>query len=279
MSNIYFSDKGPRNKTDRPPGSLPLDYDDSVGIDIDGQRLSNTPSDPNYNLFDYDLLNRPSVSGSGSFIHAPEDGGFPNRSDYEKREFRDDKGNLISSSLVLNKNRIGDASTPMDDMLQVANGRIPDAGKVIGDDGLKQLDIVIHKDNTDTSVKGLLEKTSISDIYFSETNINVLQDTIRYRVYEITNKVISKQSENELYIIMRSIMLQYANFRSGIDEIKNEIKRLNEMVIKYSVKNVSSNVNQYSGYINDISKLPTQLDRPAFSNTDKNYTYDISNIL
>lgn len=280
MSNIYFSDRGARNKSEgRDSGASPPNYDESVGIDIDGQRLSNTLGDPNYNLYDYDLLNRPSVSGSGSFIHAPEDGGFPDRSDYENREFRDDKGNLISSSLVLNKNRIGDASTPMDDMIQVANGRLPDAEKVTGDDGLKQLDIVIHKDNTDTSVKGLLEKTSISDIYFSEINMNVLQDTIRYKVHETTNKVISKQSENELYIIMRSIMLQYANFSSGIDEIKDEIKRLNEMVIKYAVENVSSNVNQYSGYIDDISKLPTPMDRPSFSNTDKNYTYDISNLL
>ena len=279
MSNIYFSDIGPRNKANRDSGEVPGDYDESIGTDIDGQRLSNDPMNDNYNLYDYDLLNRPSVSGSGSFIHAPEDGGLPDRSDYETREFRDDKGNLISSSLVLNKNRIGDASTPMGDMIQVANGRLPDADKISGDSGLKQLDIVIRKDNTDTSVKGLLEKTSISDIFFSEMNMNVLQDTIRYRVHETTNKVISKQSENELYIIMRSIMLQYANFNSGIDKIKNEIKRLNEMVIKYATANVSSNVNQYSGYIDDISKLPTPMDRPSFSNTAKNYTYDMSNLL
>ena len=278
MSNIYFSDNGARNASNENNTSYP-DYDESVGIDIDGARLSNDISDANYNLFDYDLLNRPSVSGSGSFIHSPEDGGFPNRDDYELRESRDRNGNIISSNLVLNKNRIGDSSTPMDDMIQVSNGRLPDAEKVSGDDGLKQLDIVIQKDHQETSVKGLLEKTSISDIFFSEININVLQDTIRYKVYKNTNKVISKQGENELYIIMRSIMLQFSNFNVGFSEVKDEIKRLNEMVVKYAVDNVSSNVKQHMGYIDDISNLPTPMDRPSFSNTDKNYTYDISNLL
>lgn len=278
MSNIYFSDNGARNASNENNTSYP-GYDESVGIDIDGARLSNDISDANYNLFDYDLLNRPSVSGSGSFIHSPEDGGFPNRDDYELRESRDRNGNIISSNLVLNKNRIGDSSTPMDDMIQVSNGRLPDGEKVSGDDGLKQLDIVIHKDHQETSVKGLLEKTSISDLFFSEVNINVLQDTIRYKVYKNTNKVISKQGENELYIIMRSIMLQFSNFNVGFSEVKDEIKRLNEMVIKYAVDNVSSNVKQHMGYIDDISNLPTPLDRPSFSNTDKNYTYDISNLL
>jgi len=281
MSNIYFSDNGARNTSINNDGSYP-DYDESVGLDIDGARLSNDPDDQgdsNYNLFDYDLLNRPSVSGSGSFIHSPEDGGFPDRDDYELSEFKDRNGDVISSNLVLNKNRIGDASTPMDDMIQVSNGRLPNSDKVTGDNGLKQIDVVIHKDHQDTSVKGLLEQTSVSDLFFSEVNIGVIQDTIRYKVHQNTNKVISKQSDNSLYIIMRSIMLQFSNFNVGFDEVKDEIKRLNEMVVKYSVDNVSSNVKQHMGYIDDISKLPTPMDRPIFSNTAKNYTYDISNLL
>ena len=281
MSNIYFSDNGARNTSNINNTSYP-DYDESVGLDIDGAivgEIKNVEGNLEGNLYDYDLLNRPTVSGSGSFIHAPEDGGFPDRNDYELREFKDRHGDVISSSLVLNKNRIGDASTPMDDMIQVSNGRLPDSDKVTGDDGLKQIDIVIHKDHQDTSVKGLLEKTSISDLFFSEVNIGVLQDTIRYKVYENTNQVISKQSENSLYIIMRSIMLQFSNFNVGFDKVKDEIKRLNKLVVEYSVGNISSNVKQHMGYIDDIGRLPTPLDRPSFSNTDKNYTYDISNLL
>ena len=78
---------------------------------------------------------------------------------------------------------------------------------------------------------------------------------------------------------MRSIMLQFANFQTASENIIDEIKRLNKLVIEYSVGNISSNVKQHMGYIDDIGRLPTPMDRPSFSNTDKNYTYDISNLL
>ena len=45
-------------------------------------------------------------------------------------------------------------------------------------------------------------------------NINIIQDTIRYRVYSNTQQTISRQSENELAIIMRSILLQFGNFKN-----------------------------------------------------------------
>ena len=73
-------------------------------------------------------------------------------------------------------------------------------------------------------------------------------------------------------------MLQYANFRVGIDNIVDEIKRLNEKVLEYSVENVTSNVKQHQGYIDDLSKLPVPMEHPSYHNK-RNYTYDISNTL
>ena len=55
----------------------------------------------------------------------------------------------------------------------------------------------------------------------------------------------------------------------------NLIKRLNDKVVEYSVENISSNVLQHDGYIKDLSKLPTPMDRPVLSNSTKNFTYDI----
>ena len=109
-------------------------------------------------------------------------------------------------------------------------------------------------------------------------NTKVIQDTIRYRVNVETGEVIARQSDNELYIIMRSIMLQFANFRTGIDNIVDEVRRLNEKVIEYAVENVSSNVKQHKGYVDKLSKLPVPLDMPVYHNK-ANYTYDISNLL
>ena len=73
-------------------------------------------------------------------------------------------------------------------------------------------------------------------------------------------------------------MLQFANFRTGIDNIVDEVRRLNEKVVEYAVENVSSNVKQHKGYVDKLSKLPVPLDMPVYHNK-ANYTYDISNLL
>lgn len=77
---------------------------------------------------------------------------------------------------------------------------------------------------------------------------------------------------------MRSIMLQFANFRTGIDNIGDEIRRLNQKVLVYCIQNISSNVKQHMGYVKDLEKLPEPMNRPV-PNTSRNYTYDISNLL
>ena len=138
--------------------------------------------------------------------------------------------------------------------------------------------MLTKKDNQETSIKGIVETTALSDLFFSEMNQEALQKSIRYKVYEATGQIISEQSKNSLYIIMRSILLQYGNFRVSTANIIEEIRDLNQRVIDYCVENVSSNVQQYLGYIKDLEKLPVPMDRPVYHNK-QNYTHDISNLL
>jgi hypothetical protein len=172
-----------------------------------------------------------------------------------------------------------DQESSLDSMLgEVNNGRVSSI-KTVEDivlpfDG----DVVINKDNRDTAIKGLIEQNSVNDIFFSDMNMKVIQQTIRYKVHQNTNNVISEQSQNELYVIMRSIMLEFANFRVEVSGIASEIRRLNQKVIEYAVDNITSNVKQHDGYIKDLSKLPEPLDMPIYQNKS-NYTYDISNLL
>lgn len=77
---------------------------------------------------------------------------------------------------------------------------------------------------------------------------------------------------------MRSIMLQYANFSVSTENLLDEIRSLNQRVIDYSAENISSNVQQYMGYLSDIEKLPIPIERPSYQNKN-NFTYDISNLL
>ena len=248
-------------------------YDESVGLDIDGQIIGSTPEG---DLYDYDLMSRPGVgvSGSGIIIPPEMDGGFPSVDDYKEIMNPDGSKTRYKSDFLSE-----DKNEPFDMMVdRVNNGRLGDVKDVENINVPDGSDIIIHKDNSDSSIKGILEENSLNSLFFSEMNIKVIQDTLRYRVYQNTDQVISEQSSNDIFIIMRSIMLQYANFRVGVDNIVDEIRRLNGKVLDYAVSNVTSNVKQHQGYVDDLSKLPEPMDMPVYHNK-RNFTYDISNLL
>jgi len=251
-------------------------YNEEIGLDIDGSIVGEIGSAPSgLNYYDYDLLSRPSVSGSGIMIPGPVDAGFPSIDDYVEVIYPDgSKGKQLKK--FMNDDQSGSFSVNMMTD-KINNGRLNDV-KVVQEMPKENAQIIINKDNTDTAIKGLLEHNAVNDIFFSEMNTKVIQDTIRYKVHQYTQQVISEQSSNDLYIIMRSIMLQFANFRSEVDNVVPELKRLNAKVVDYAAENISSNVKQHKGYIDDLSKLPVPLDAPVYQQ-NRNYTYDISNLL
>ena len=259
--------------------------DPNVGIDIDGQVY-----DGEYG--DYEVLTKPRLSGGSVVIPRDQDVGVP--TEYRSNEFRMDQflesdqrgGTMLSSgndsfSGRLYREILNEESLPLEDVKlnESFNGRVPDAGE-INDTILPQSnqEIIINKDYQDTSIRGMIEKNAVNDIFFSEMNMKAVNDSIRYGVHQKTSETISKQSQNELYGVMRSIMLQYANFQTSADNIVEEIRRLNSKVILYCVENISSNVLQHIGYVNDLSRLPEPIQRPQMVEK-QNYTYDISNLL
>ena len=160
-------------------------------------------------------------------------------------------------------------------MSEINNGRMHDVDKLIDDEIIKQETIIIDTQSTD-SVKGILEENNLTRLFFSPQNIEAIQRMIRYYVHKLTNgQIVSKQSPDELFVIMRSILLQYGNFLSS--GIINEIKRLNSKVVTICAEKVSTEVSQYNHYINDLQKLPTPLENPHYVNKN-NFTYDISNL-
>lgn len=225
--------------------------------------------------YDYDVAEQRLVSGpSDSKILAPVelDTGLPQRRT-DGGSGVPGRGDIIGPDFLL-----GDENTSLTERIDsVNNGRVADI-EVLDLNLPKEGDIVINKDNQETSVKGIVEKTAVSDVFFSDMNMDAVHKSIRYGVNQRTGKVIAKQSDNTIYIIMRSILLQYANFRVGVADLAEEIRSLNSRVVEYCVDNISSNVQQYAGYIKDLEKLPVPLDRPVYHNKN-NFTYDISNLL
>jgi len=140
----------------------------------------------------------------------------------------------------------------------------------------RHVDVLIRNDNQETAVKGIVEETSLSKYFLSPENTQVIQDTLRYRVHQKTQQVIDYQSPQELYIVMRSVLLQHGNFRINPTKLSQEIRALNSHVLKYCVNEVSSNVQQYQGYIKDLEKLPHPMDRPRFTEGTRMDSYDLS---
>ena len=174
---------------------------------------------------------------------------------------------------------VGDSNNAMDDLLSsenFSNGRIPDIRMVENVAVTVDNDVVIRNDTQQLSVKGIVEENDLSNLFFSEMNTDGIQQSIRYYVNQLTNRVISYQSSQELFIVMRSILLQHANFKVSNAGLLDEIRKLNRMVIDYSVQEVSSNVQQYDNYIRDVNYYPTPMDYPSYSGGSDNNTYDLT---
>ena len=142
----------------------------------------------------------------------------------------DENGNLKTGDWA---GDVGDQTNAMDLLLsseKFNNGRVPDVSMVENIVKTREGDVLIRNDNRETGVKGIVEETVLSDTFFSEMNTKVIQDTIRYHVYKKTNFVVEYQSPQELFIIMRSILLQHANFKIGQTELIQEVQKLNKLV-------------------------------------------------
>jgi len=104
--------------------------------------------------------------------------------------------------------------------------------------------------------------TSVNQSFFSENNINFLQDEIRYRVWEKSGKkhIIDRQREDDLKVIMRAYYLQYSENIPGNEE--RELRNLNERVLAYCVDDILGSINMYLYNRNQLLNYPEQISRP-----------------
>ena len=239
--------------------------DTSIGYDVDGAKI--TIGGKVYG--DYDEFVKPHISSGESVI--PRHFNQGKQTYYHKDS--SDGGKVYNMKDMLST----DQKAPLSEM--IGNGRVGDIDKPVPGTFLPQTDLTIVHDDTETSIKGILEGNAINSIFFSPMNMKVLQNAMRYGVYQKTGKVIGEQSTNELYIIMRSIMLQYANFQSTADTVLEEIRRLNGKVLIYCIDSVSTNVAQQLKYLEELKTLPEPIPRPEYVEHPRNLTYDMSNLL
>jgi len=129
--------------------------------------------------------------------------------------------------------------------------------------------------NTRYLFKNLYGETPLTFLFFSDKNIENIQNILRYNVYKETKYIIDNQSTNELMIIMRSLFLEYSAHPKLLDESMSdderrellqkytiEVARLNKIVVDAILPKVISQIQQYVDYLRDASKQPYQMDNP-----------------
>jgi len=112
-------------------------------------------------------------------------------------------------------------------------------------------------------LRGNWDHTALSDAFFTRRNVDVIQKEIRKEVYRMSGPkqfVIDDQDVDEIKMIMRAMYLQYA--KNNPFNVEGQIKELNDLVIKWSVPRIMSEIEQYNYYLNDISHLPIPLEKP-----------------
>jgi hypothetical protein len=118
---------------------------------------------------------------------------------------------------------------------------------------------------------GQWDETPLSNAYFSENNIQILQNGIRAGVYKKSNNqyVIGAQDCDSLKIIMRSVFLQHA--ANQPQNISEQIEELNKIVLDYCIFHVYSEAQSYMKYLYDVTTLAVPLAHPSLeTQKDKN---------
>lgn len=153
---------------------------------------------------------------------------------------------------------------------------------LITDVNAKQGKLFYERDNNNNyfkeSLRGIHKGTLFSKMYYSRKNMNNLQNQIIYYVHKETGNVISKQSDNELLIVMRSAYLQHSKNPifgdlkkpEELDKLRQEINNLNQITIDYIVPDIVSQILQYKRYLVDITQnivpMPRQVN-PSIKGT------------
>jgi hypothetical protein len=118
--------------------------------------------------------------------------------------------------------------------------------------------------------EGLWTDTYLSQAFFSQQNIQIIQNGIRAGVYHKSNGqyTIGPQDCDSLKIVMRSVYLQHA--ANQPNNITQQVAELNKIVLNYCIQQVYSEAQGYMKYIDDASTLVVPIAHPIMANnTDR----------
>ena len=145
---------------------------------------------------------------------------------------------------------------------QFQNGRVILTNENIKDMKMFDNENKINNNFQVEALYGIQETSTLNQLFFSKKNMDIIQNMIRYTVYEKSEKkfVIDRQSDVELEIVMRSIYLQHSP--NLPNKIKEQIQYLNKLVSDWCSEQIIPEVSQYFGYMKEIEYMPVPIDLP-----------------
>ena len=128
------------------------------------------------------------------------------------------------------------------------------------------------------SLKGSLQNTDLSSLFFSNQNIDYIQQQIINEVYNRSNRQhkIGRQNDLQLQIIMRSVYLSES--KNMLCNVQEQIAKLNNSVIAEAVRIIIPQIQQYLGYRQEISRPRCIMSHPVNVSNKGNKIYDMSRV-
>lgn len=110
-----------------------------------------------------------------------------------------------------------------------------------------------------------MAKTPLIEAFFSTQNLDRVQAMLVAEVKRLTKLQISRQSDEEVLIVMRAIFADHATHNPR--DLGAEVERLNRGVIGATIDGVISGITARLAYIRDASRMRTPIDRGAATST------------
>lgn len=127
----------------------------------------------------------------------------------------------------------------------------------------------------DSIITNKVGSTKLSRTFFSEPNQNRIQQLVMDRISQVSGGQykISRQSDTQLQVIMRSIYLQ---FGKNLDyNIEQQVNTLNTYVVNECVRIIVPNIQQYQGYIRDITNPVPNMPLPQYVGNKGKNTFEL----
>ena len=94
--------------------------------------------------------------------------------------------------------------------------------------------------------------SDLSRLYFSDINVDAVQDGIRYKVFKETSRTIARQPDFDVVVTMRSAYLTHG--RNLPDDVVGQARELNARVLEFCTARIKSELDARGQYLADSTQ-------------------------